>query len=45
VSNLGLNYELIYDASDVSAIIYAKSRVDDVTTVVKQAIFDLGQKK
>lgn len=45
VSSLGLKYELIYDASDAATIIFAKSQVDDVTTTVKQAIIDLGQKK
>jgi hypothetical protein len=45
VSGLGLKYELIYDSSDSGAVIYAKSQVDDVTTLVKQAIIDQGKKK
>jgi hypothetical protein len=45
VSGLGLKYELIYDASDPEAIIYAKSQVDDITTTVRQAIIELGNKK
>ena len=45
VSGLGLKYELIYDASNADTIIFAKSQVDDVTTAVRQAIIDLGQKK
>ena len=35
-----MEYELIYDASDTDAVIYAKSQVDDVTTIVKQAIIE-----
>ncbi len=45
VSQLGLKYELIYDASDSESIIFAKSQVDDLTTTLKQAIIDLGHKK
>ncbi len=45
ISDLGLKYELIYDASETGAIIYAKAQVDDVTTIVKQKIIDLGKKK
>ena len=45
VSGLGLKYELIYDASSAETIIFAKSQVDDVTSAVRQAIIDLGQKK
>lgn len=44
VSGLGLKYELIYDTSAPGAIIYAKSQVDDLTTVVRQAIIDLEKK-
>jgi hypothetical protein len=40
VSALGLKYELIYDASDTTAIIYTKSQVDDLTVTVKQALID-----
>lgn len=40
IRSLGLEYELIYDASDADAVIYAKSQVDDVTMIVKQAIID-----
>jgi muramoyltetrapeptide carboxypeptidase LdcA involved in peptidoglycan recycling len=45
VTSLGLKYELIYDASDSETIIYAKSQVDDITTIVKQAIIELGRAK
>lgn len=45
ISGLGLKYELIYDASNAETIIYAKSQVDDVTTIVRQAIVDLAAKK
>ena len=45
VTKLGLKYELIYDSSDSETVIYAKSQVDDITTTVRQAIIDLGQKK
>jgi hypothetical protein len=36
---------LIYDSSDSEAVIYAKTQVDDITTTVKQALIDIGQKK
>jgi hypothetical protein len=45
ISELGLKYDLIYDASETGAVIYAKAQVDDVTTLVKQKIIDLGKKK
>ena len=45
VSGLGLEYDFIYDASDSEAIIFAKSPVDDLTTIVKQAILDHLSKK
>ncbi|CAM2768650.1 hypothetical protein [Rariglobus hedericola] len=45
IGGLGLKYELIYDSSSADSIIYAKSQVDDVTTLVKQAIIDLSKKK
>ncbi len=45
VSSLGLKYELIYDGSDSDSVIYAKSQVDDVTTLVKQALIDRAQKE
>lgn len=40
VSEMGLDYELIYDASDSGAIIYAKRPVDDLTTIIRQAIIE-----
>ena len=45
IKDLGLKYELIYDASDVGAIIYAKSQIDDITNTVKQAFIELREKK
>ena len=45
VSGLGLKYELIYDASNSDAVIYAKSQVDDITTTVKQALIEIAKKK
>ena len=45
VSSLGLEYDFIYDASDSDAIIYAKAPVDDLTTIVKQAILDRLKEK
>jgi len=44
IKELGLKYELIYDASKAGTIIYAKSQIDDLTTTVKQAIIERGAK-
>ena len=45
ILNLGLKYELVYDASNSETVIYAKSQVDDVTAIVKQAIIELTKKQ
>ena len=45
IVGLGLKYELVYDSSDSEAVIFAKSQIDDVTIIVKQAIIELRKKK
>lgn len=45
VSGLGLEFDFIFDSSELDSVIYAKSSVQDLTALVKQAIFDLQAKR
>ena len=45
VSGLGLEFDFIFDSSELDSVIFAKRSVQDLTTLVKQAIFDLQAKK
>ena len=44
VRELNLEYDLIYDASDAEAIIFAKRPADDLTAIIRQAIIDHQRK-
>lgn len=38
ISDMGLAYEVIYDSSNSDAILFAKTGVDDITVLVRQAL-------